>query len=32
MGTQSKLALEADIAYYEEIGYEEHEQIADEPC
>ena len=32
MGSQSELAREADIAHDEEIGYEEHEQLADEPC
>lgn len=31
MGTQSELALEADLAHDEEIGYEDWMQAADEP-
>jgi hypothetical protein len=30
MGRNSELAAEADAAYDEEIGYEEHEQMADD--
>lgn len=32
MGSQSELALEAEIAHDEEIGYEDWMQVADEPC
>ncbi len=32
MSRLSELAAEADAAEYEERGYEEHEQLADEPC
>lgn len=32
MSRQSELALEAEHAKDEELGYEEHEQLADEPC
>lgn len=32
MSRLSELAAEADRLNDEEIGYEEHEQLADEPC
>jgi hypothetical protein len=32
MSRQSELAVEAERAVDEEMGYEEHEQLADEPC
>lgn len=32
MSRLSDLALEVEWAHDEEIGYEEHEQLADEPC
>lgn len=32
MGSQSKLALESQIAEDEENGYEDWMQVADEPC
>lgn len=32
MGSQSELALEAEIAHDEEIGNEDWMQVADEPC